>query len=277
VVARKLIRSNEPQEFDAAGFARTIAAARHREGMSTRELARRANISQAYVVALERARVPGNEPGPTPTVDVIARLAGALGMVPRRLFETTLRPVARHVLFVVDRPKGGAFQSVIDSVIDSVIELTGASVDTWLTTFETQSRPTHSIRLHSKLKRSYNPTQIEGTLRAEMKRLSTVVEGQRIGVVFDEMSTVMGALADPHRVIEEESRWADQVSRAVNSVGAHALWNVCVYEFAALQALRDPVSAAFELATSHDMVWDLHDGRLTVQSSIEPIVQRLRG
>jgi hypothetical protein len=160
-----------------------------------------------------------------------------------------------------------------------VFELTGASVDAWLTTAPKAANEceSHSIRLHSKVTRTYKPQQIEKTLRTELKRLAPIVDGKRIGVVFDEMSAVMGSLADPQSVIDEERRWADQVNSAAMAVGAHAVWNVCVYEFAALRALRDPVAAVTDLALQHDLVWDLHQGRVAVRSGGgRRIVERLR-
>lgn len=251
-------------EFDASGFARTVAAVRHERHMSTRELSRAAGISQAYVVALERARTPGHAPGPTPTVDVVARLAHALGMEPRRLFERALRPVGRHVLFIVDELGENAFRSVR--------EVTGPSVETWLTT--TRQKPAsladieldgpHPIRLHDNAKQAYKSKRIEKSLHLEVQRLAPFIGGRRIGLMFDEMSAVMAVTADASKVIAEERRWSEAVTGETTSVGVHAVWNVCVYQFAAIEALPDPVSAAIELATSHDMVWNLERGRVAV-------------
>ncbi|MEO7370106.1 MAG: helix-turn-helix transcriptional regulator, partial [Ilumatobacteraceae bacterium] len=77
-------------EFDAVRFARTLRSHRERLGHSTRSLARLARISQPYVVALERARTVGAAHGPTPTIDVTARLAAALHIEPEVLMRCAL-------------------------------------------------------------------------------------------------------------------------------------------------------------------------------------------
>ena len=76
-----------------------------------------------------------------------------------------------------------------------------------------------------------------------------------MGLVFAETSDVMSALDDPLTVIAFEHQWAEIVTDAAASVGAHAAWNVCVYEIGALKALEDPVDAALELMRSHDTLW----------------------
>ena len=55
--ARKPTVTNNLMQFDSVGFASLLNSKRNQLGWSTRELAQRANISQPYVVALERARI----------------------------------------------------------------------------------------------------------------------------------------------------------------------------------------------------------------------------
>ena len=64
--------------FDGVRFAHALIAARRQLGRSTRDIAKRADVSQPYVVALERAA--RGVDGPTPTIDVLVRLAAALDL-----------------------------------------------------------------------------------------------------------------------------------------------------------------------------------------------------
>jgi hypothetical protein len=104
-----------------------------------------------------------------------------------------------------------------------------------------------------------------------------VVEGANIGLVFSEMSEVMAKIDNPSVVISFEDSWATVVANAAAKVGAHAEWNVCVYEIAALRALPDPVAAAVSLVRTHDTVLDFHQDRIGVgQRGVRQIVTHLR-
>ena len=63
----------DPAGYDPARLARILRRHRRQHQRSTRELASRAGVSQAYVVALERNSV--DMPPPTPTVEVLVRQA----------------------------------------------------------------------------------------------------------------------------------------------------------------------------------------------------------
>ena len=119
-------------EFDSVGLARTIAAERRRLAMSTRELSRRSGVSQPYVIALERARSSADRCGPNPTVDVIARLAHALGSNPQRLFTAALRPIGQHALLVVEDHQRTA--------LEHVQRVTGESVNCWISATSADAR-----------------------------------------------------------------------------------------------------------------------------------------
>ena len=108
--------------FDAVRFGTAIAQRRTALGLSTRDLARLAAISQSYVVALERSRLRGD--GPTPTIDVVARLASALGLSPTDLFHGGLRRTSTHVLLVVDDLR----RATMPSVLRAAPELQGQTV-----------------------------------------------------------------------------------------------------------------------------------------------------
>jgi transcriptional regulator with XRE-family HTH domain len=243
--------------FDSVALARTMVAGRHRLGLSSRDLAQHAGISQAYVVRLERAGRPGAHQRPTPTVDVLARLAQALRLTPADLLQRVLRYTGRHVLLVTEDRRR--------SPLDHARARVGGSVDSWLsatsqptplpTTHRTGPNGQRSINLRRGAPQAYDPQEIAGSLADELRVLADDLHGREIGLVFPEVSRVMQTLAEPRRVIDFEHRWADVVSSAASSVGAHAAWNVCVYEIGALRSLPDPVEAALDLMRSHDTIW----------------------
>lgn len=250
---RKSNQPHVPVELDARAFARAIVEARSRLGWSTRELSRRAGISQPYVVALERAREVRHGKAPNPTVDVLARLAFALGIDAVQLFASSLRRSRRHALLVVD----GGRRSPLEHAQHAV----PVGVDTWVwagsnaTGHVSGSRGYHSINLRRSGRQPYEPEVIARSLGSELDSIATELDGHEVGFVFGETSAVMSRLADPHAVISFEHEWADVVSAAAANVGAHAAWNVCVYELSALRALDEPVEAALDLMRSHDVIW----------------------
>ena len=111
--------------FDAVRLAQLLADRRKQLGLTTRQIAQRANISQPYVVALERPRNGFNTnsaKSPSPTVDMIARLANALQMSANELFSLAIRPAGKHILLFMeddtmtslDRARNTAMQSATD-------------------------------------------------------------------------------------------------------------------------------------------------------------------
>jgi hypothetical protein len=224
-------------------------------------------------VALERARNSANEPGPTPTVDVVAALAHALGLDPVRLFTSSLRSAGRHVLVVVDDARL--------PILDRMRAIAGPTVDRWVTARSANAAPDaiggHAMQLRSRANRTYETTTIAMSLRRELKRLAPVIEGANVGFVFAEMSDVMARLDDPSSVIAFEDSWGTVVTDAAAKVGAHAEWNVCLYEISAIQALPDPVAAAISLIRTHDTVLaDRHDHLVSGLAAVRYIAERLR-
>ena len=169
VTPRTSNRHRVSWEFDATALASTILRARQRLGLSTRELSRIAGISQPYVVALERARNSGLRQGPTPTVEVVARLAHALGCEPATLFAAALRQVGRHVLLVVDDAER--------SPLEYARQATRPGPDTWVLAglspaIRGAAGAGHrSIALHRDSRREYEPANIASSLRDELQRL----------------------------------------------------------------------------------------------------------
>jgi len=267
-----------PYEFDPYAFASLLVQHRRRNQWSTRELARRADISQPYVVALERAVTDPRRPGPTPTIDVTARLAHALGLDPTALFAGSLRRVGRHVLMFTEGSH--------DRMLRSVRRAAHSSVDAWAvarsrpvtgTAADAPNRDALSIDLRRGAGGHYRPEAIAAALGAELARLADDVAGRQIGLVFAETSDVMLSLDDPATILDFEHRWADVVGAAARSAGAHALYNVCVYDSSALGTLADPAAAVVDLLRSHDEVWSARHGRMaTGATAARQVLGRLR-
>lgn len=233
--------------FDAARFGATLAAHRVRVELSTRELARRADVSQSYIVALEGARHRGV--GPTPTVDLVARLAGALGVAPTELFRAGLRRNSTHVLLVVDQPGTPSLQHVRAAAPE------GAQQWVVATSAGTAPLADLSIDLRRRPRATYQPAQVKQALRRELTQVQAALNGADVGFVFDDTSSVMHTSGTPHAVLDFEEEWASVVNDAARAVGAHAAWNVCVYALEHLRALADPVAATVDLMRHHDTTW----------------------
>jgi transcriptional regulator with XRE-family HTH domain len=262
-------------EFDAIRLARTIADGRASQGWSTRELARRADLSQPYVVALERARHGAPGRSPVPTLDVVARLADALGMDPLELTRLALRPAGHHVLMVVDNDRR--------SPLALASQAAAVAPDQWVlaSSADDPRRDTQvghvGIQLHRDGYGTYDPEAIAATLRSELEERRAELSGQHLGLVFADTSTAMSALSDPQVVVDFERHWHAEVTAAVRDLGAHAAWNVCVYAAAALKALPDPVASTVDLLRSHDVVWAAHHrGVLTGSDAAHRVLNRLR-
>jgi transcriptional regulator with XRE-family HTH domain len=267
--------TNSPAwEFDPAGFARAVSALRARRSMSTRALGALAGVSQSYVVSLERARSAGSRrattPTPTPTVEVLARLAAALDVEPGELLAAALRRRGRHVLLVVD----DGHRSSLDRAVSAARHLRAAgAVDEWVWAGSAVDGDIGVEHHHRRidLRRSgprgahhYDPRAIRHSLRDELQSFGHEVEGASLGLVFAETSDVLAGLASPGVLLDFEHQWSDTVTAAADRIGAHALVNVCVYDPAVLAALPDPIAAALSLLRSHDESWAAWDDEVVV-------------
>ncbi len=260
-------------EFDPTGLARALSNGRAAAGLSTRELSRRAGISQSYVVALERSRDSAAERTPTPTVDVVARLAEAMGVEPHALYASSLRRTGQHVLLVVDGRASSPLRLAQRATGDHSVQ--------WLIAASTNHLAHHPATPRVDLRRdgrsTYDPAAITAALRDELQAIRPDVEGRQLGLVFAETSAVMSTLDDPDTVIQFEHIWDQVVRSAAAEAGAHAAWNVCVYELEALRRLADPVDATLDLMRSHHTVYNTRRSRITsgFQAALQ-ILEHLR-
>ena len=259
-------------EFDAVGFARALAGERQRHGWSTRELASRAKLSQTYIVTLEGAVRAGARRA-VPTVDVMTRLAGAFGRHPIELFASSLRRQGLHVVLVLEDHD--------DSTLERVRRLTRDQELDWVCAISGSQRaeplPHRTIDLHRQRGAVYEHTQIAESLGRELQTIQSMIEGRDVGFLFGEISEVMSHLDHPEVILAFERQWAAVVGSAADAVGAHARWNVCVYDLDALRRLDDPIRSIVELIEGPDAIWTAR-GRVlaTGVPAAQRVLRRLR-
>jgi transcriptional regulator with XRE-family HTH domain len=272
-IKRDKNHKNEAFVFDAVRFAQLLSHRRQQLGLTTRQLAMRANISQPYVVALERSRngvdaKKSSAMSPSPTVDMIARLATALRMSANDLFLQALRPAGKHVLLFME-----------DDMVTSLERARTASTKSSTATDETpqewlcaggpiahdtlKSHNCLSINLHRDSNNAYKPKAITASLSNELSRHQASISGSDIGIVFDETSSLMNHVNNPMSIVEFEHDWKRVVADATQAVGAYAAWNICVYRIDNLLSLHNPAEVAQDLLRSHDNVWSARNKSIT--------------
>ena len=211
----------DPAGYDPARLARILRRHRRQHQRSTRELASRAGVSQAYVVALERNSV---DIPPTPTVEVLVRLAAAMDRDPLDLFAACLRVRSRHVVLVTD--------VVTDETLAQAVGASGADECAWVWASSGASVPTaarHRIDLRRTAGTSYRPARIRQALQRELEHLGDLRD-EELGFVFAETSAVMDSLDDPSvpglarhlgntRSAAAMELWRDRMAGAVVAIG----------------------------------------------------------
>lgn len=270
-MAREQRGASPRREFDPGAFAALLAERRGERRWSTRELARRAGVSQPYVVSLERGAVDG----PTPTVDVVARLAHALGVDPTVLFDRSLRPAGRHALLVVDG-------TVSLSVVQRAAASGPPAADRWVWASSSAAGRREGagsdavIDLRRDGDLQYRPDRIESAFGRELDAVSLLTAGHDVGFVFADTSRVMGDLDDPAVLLDFERRWAGVVGGAARRRGARAAWNVCVYRLDDLRRTHDPTATVLDLVGCHDDVWWSRSNTVTSgRSAVVGMLMRL--
>lgn len=242
-----------PEHFDVRRFGQELKDRREALGFSTRQMARFAGVSQAYVVALEGSKSSRDSSGPCPTVEVLVSIAAALRLHPSELLHSSLRRSGPHVLLVVEGSDAYKLEAAISQVED---------VGMWITAGEQTAfagRWPH-IDLHSTDKPGYALDTITAALRRGLSGLSSQATDRRVGLVFSESDSVL--LGSTDEVLAAEHRWKTMVSRSVWAVDAEPTATVCVYELDVVRRMQDPLAASLDLIRSHDSVWAL-DGERT--------------
>jgi len=264
---------NESFVFDAVGFAQMLTHRRLQLGLTTRQLAKRANISQPYVVALERSRNGVDTKrtsaiSPSPTVDMVARLATALRMSASELFSLSIRPAGKHVLLFMEDDMMTSLERARTASLKSATA-TEKTPQEWLCAGGTTDRDAHkahtclSINLHRDINNAYKPKAITASLSNELSRHQANISGSNIGIVFDETSSLMNHVNNPMSIVEFEHDWKQVVADATQAVGAFAAWNICVYRIDNLLSLHNPAEVVQDLLRSHDNVWSARNKSIT--------------
>jgi len=253
--------------FDREAFGRELRRQRESLGLSTRDVAGRAQVAQSYVVALEGSRSSRDERGPSPTIDVVLRLAAALQLEPTALVARAVREGGPHILCVAEDSAESLLISLIAAIDD---------VDTWVTAGERcnpMGRFEH-LSFHAGDASAFDAQAVAMAIEEELLGLGTTIEGRRLGMVFSE-STILTETTDA--ILEVEHDWSRMVSNAVWTAGAHPAWNVCVYELATIQQMTDPLAACLELIHTHDAVWTARDNALETKDGGQfRLLQHLR-
>lgn len=264
---------NDASIFDAVRFAQLLTHRRLQLGLTTRQLAKRANISQPYVVALERSRngidaKTASAMSPSPTVDMITRLATALQMSAHELFLQAVRPAGKHILLLMEDDMMTSLDRARLATKKGAIA-TDKTPQEWLCAGGPTDRGTHegqdciSINLHRDINNAYKPKAIATSLSNELSKYHANVSGCEIGIIFDETSSLMNHVNNPMSIIEFEHDWKQVVTDATQTVGAHAAWNICVYRIDNLLSLHNPAEVAQDLLCSHDNVWSARNKFVT--------------
>ncbi|MCF8544081.1 MAG: helix-turn-helix domain-containing protein [Ilumatobacteraceae bacterium] len=276
-IKRDKNHKNEASVFDAVRFAQLLSHRRQQLGLTTRQLAMRANISQPYVVALERSRngvhaTKTSAMSPSPTVDMIARLATALQMSANDLFIQAVRPAGKHVLLFMEDDMVTSLERARTASTKSATA-TDKTPQKWLcaggpVAHDTlKSHNCLSINLHRDSNNAYKPKAITASLSNELSRHQANISGSDIGIVFDETSSLMNHVNNPMSIVEFEHDWKQVVTDATQAVGAFAAWNICVYRIDNLLSLHNPAEVAQDLLRSHDNVWSARNKSITTGTS----------
>ena len=251
--------------FDGVRFAHALIAARRQLGRSTRDIAKRADVSQPYVVALERAA--RGVDGPTPTIDVLVRLAAALDLSADELFTAGLRLRASHVLLVTE---GSA-----ERAVEMVRAVTATSSDAWVVATSDGSLQSprampalhpcgHDTHADDHQPWRYDPAAVAAALAVALGTHAEALGDSEVGMLFADTSQALAGVCNPEAVLNFEHRWGHIVDRTAADVGMRPRWNVCRHQPSLLRRLPDPLAAARELIASHDDVWVDRDGDVLV-------------
>jgi hypothetical protein len=244
----------EPLAFDGRKLAGVLLAERRLRGWSSRELARRAGVSQSYVIALERAARPGavSAEARVPTIAVLVELAEALQWTPMTLLARCLSFAQRHALLVYDRG--------IDPVAAAQSAITAGGFvapDGWLAT-SVSPLTTHRIDLHPSAANQaadlapYDPVAIANALSEELTARAGSIG--ITGLVVTQQSAALGRSSEAPVVLDFERRWPDIVARQAAATDLCITWNVCAYlSDDVVQASSNVVTEA--LVATHDLIW----------------------
>ena len=225
-------------------------------GLSLRHVARAADLSPSYLVALERGRNPTTGRPPMPSPRVLAALGRVLGIGRSALLELAVPPApSPHVLLYQAGSGPG-------SSGEAARLLFGEAVDGWV-----------------EVPRASAPDRALAELEALLVDHRPAAGRPRLGLIF-------GAASRPRRrdlasLIAAEATWESDVADVCRrALGAGPVANVCVYREADIRRREggaDSLASALELVRAHPLVAvdDPRSGVTTGSAAIERILAGL--
>ncbi len=256
-------------------------------GLSVRALAVRADISPAYVTALETGNSPSTRRPPAPSLAIVRRLAAALDLELEALIRAgdPVRPDhGAHVLVYVAVPPPGGLLATLDAAL-------GTDVDHWLhladprrTGDDDPARATtrrFAFGAYPYATPYLDPDALVDALDREVAALATAHRGERVGLLIADCSAVMRYLQDATAEIALEASWHQHVQRIWQEhLGSVPAVDVCAYDrddLAALGLTIDQLATALELIRCHDQALVIDgDGTVAGAAAIRRILDDAR-
>jgi transcriptional regulator with XRE-family HTH domain len=255
---------------------------RQQLGLSVRALAARADISPAYVTALETGNNPSTRRPPVPSLAIVRRVAEALDLELGALIRAgdAVRPEeGAHVLVYVVAPPPTGLLGAVDAAL-------GADVDHWLhladprrTDDDDPARATtrrFALGAHPYATPHLDPDALVAALDHEVAVLATAHRGERVGLLIADCSAVMRYLQDAAAEVALEATWHQHVRRIWQEhFGGPPAVDVCAYDhddLAALGLTIDQLATALELVSHHDHTM-LLDGDRAIAGA--PAIRRI--
>jgi transcriptional regulator with XRE-family HTH domain len=224
-------------------------------GLSLRHVARAADISPSYLVALEHGRNPTTGRPPMPSPPVLAALGRVLGINRSALLELAAPPSRSPHALLFQTGSGPG------SPGEAARLLFGEAVDGWV-----------------EVGRPSAPERALAELEALLAECRPAARAPRLGLIF-------GAGLRPRRrdlpsLIAAETTWESDVADVCRrALGVEPVANVCVYREADIRRRAggaDPLASALELVRTHPLV-AVHDSGAGLTTGSAAIERMLAG
>lgn len=252
-------------------------------GLTVRALAKAADVSPAYISAIETGRGSVNGRNPAPSAAIITRLARALDVAPATLLavldDRETIPGA-YILFFVTTPNL--------PMLSAIDELFGRDVDHWVCIADPRVAESDLSGKATTVIWKFGDAPYQTPFYAGesiAKALGNVIGGlpkriraKRVGLVIADNSAAMRYVQNPSDTVANERHWHDDV---------HAIWaehmqappviDICAYRAGDLRALGltiDQLATTLTLITAHDRVavWDGDGSALVDAAAIRRIL-----
>ncbi len=256
-------------------------------GISVRKVAQIADVSPAYVSALELGRNSTAGRPSSPSFRVIKGLGAALELDPVRLMSELATPIGdhsgEHALLYCIGPNSMPTLGMVE-------RLYGDRVDGWLYIADprdsTSARQADRERVgvcHWRLgefpysEQTLVPEDVVAALEAEVSSLELAVSGDRLGIAIADCSAVMRWVQNSAAEVQLEQTWDAHVNRIWSQrFGTPPLINVCAYWHEDIETVGhaiDQVGTALELIKHHDKIIVIDE--IGTESTGSPAIRRI--